>query len=185
VDDTTVPQVIAFTGLPGTGKSTMAERLAQAIGAPAFAGDWLMGALKPHGVLAHLDRPTYLSMYYGLLETLVKRQLMLRQSAVTDCLISDTVANRWRETAAGYGGRLHVVECVCSDIGLHRSRLEGRTRGIPGWHEVGWEHVERMRVEYPPLTVERLVIDAVNPVEGNLSLVREHVEASREISEGS
>jgi hypothetical protein len=46
------PVVIVFTGLPGTGKSTLAEAVARRIGAPAFAGDWLLGALAPHGVLS-------------------------------------------------------------------------------------------------------------------------------------
>jgi hypothetical protein len=133
-----------------------------------------MGALKPHGVLETLGRPTYLAMYYGLLETLVRRQLMVRQSAITDCLLNDAVVDRWHSVAAGYGAELHVVECVCTDPVLHRSRLEGRSRGIPGWHEVDWEHVDRMRVEYPLLTAERLVIDAVDPIEDNVRTVLAH-----------
>jgi predicted kinase len=47
MDDGGRPQVIIFTGLPGTGKSTLAERVARAVRAPAFAGDWLMGGLNP------------------------------------------------------------------------------------------------------------------------------------------
>ena len=43
--------VVVFTGLPGAGKSTLAEQVAVSLGAPAFSGDWLMGALKPYGVL--------------------------------------------------------------------------------------------------------------------------------------
>jgi hypothetical protein len=41
--------------------------------------------------------------------------------------------------------------------------------------EVGWDHVRRLREEYPPLTVRRLVLDAVHPVEDNLPLVHDHV----------
>ena len=167
--------VIAFTGLPGTGKSTLAERLATEIGAPAFAGDWLLGALKPHGVLTGLTRPAFLAMYYDLLETLIKRQLMLGQSAILDCLVNDEVAERWRKMAAEYGARLEVIECVCTDEGEHRRRLEGRVRGIPGWHEVGWDHVERMRLEYPALTHEHLTVDAMDPVEVNLGLINEYI----------
>jgi predicted kinase len=165
------PIVIAFTGLPGTGKSTLAERIAQQIGAPAFAGDWLLGALKPHGVLRGLSRPEFLAMYYDLLGSLITRQLLLGQSAVTDCLLDDAVAARWRELAERHGARLHLVECVCTDLDLHRTRVEGRTRNIPGWHEIDWAHVQRMRAEFTPLSVERITVDAVDSVEHNVEAV--------------
>jgi hypothetical protein len=81
------------------------------------------------------------------------------------------VAGRWKELADQYEARLLLVECVCSDEGEHRRRLEGRSRGIPGWHEVGWGHVERMRAEYPPLTVPHLTLDAMDPLDVNLRKV--------------
>lgn len=167
--------VVVFTGLPGTGKSTLAEQVARAIQAPAFAGDWLMGALKPYGTLDRLDRPTYLAMYYNLLHTLITRQLTLDQSAVLDCLINDDVAARWHDAVARYGARLIIVECVCTDIDLHRSRVVGRKRNIPGWHEIGWDHVERMRTEYPPLTTSHLTIDAVNSLDNNSRYVLDQI----------
>lgn len=68
-----------------------------------------------------------------------------------------------------------MIECVCGDAELHRRRIEGRERGIPGWHEVGWDHVERMRGEFPPLAGKHLVLDAVRPVDDNLALALEHV----------
>jgi hypothetical protein len=71
-----------------------------------------------------------------------------------------------------HGAELRVVECVCGEAELRRPRAEGRSRGIPGWHEIGWDHVERMRREYPPLTVDRLVVDAVESVEDDLDAVR-------------
>jgi predicted kinase len=173
-----VKQIIAFTGLPGTGKSTLAETLATETGVPAFAGDWLLGALAPHGVLGGLERPTFLAMYYDLLGTLIRRQLMLGQSAIVDCLVNEEIADRWEELAAEYDGRLRIVECVCGDEDVHRQRLEGRRRGIPGWHEVGWDHVLRMRSEYPRLERERVVADAMDPVPANLDLVRTYIRRS-------
>ena len=171
-----MPAVILFTGLPGTGKSTLAEKLARTIGAPAFAGDWLMGGLKPaHAAIAQLDREQYLAAWFSLLRTLVVRQLMLDQSAVVDDLVSDPQLTLWRETADRFGARLYVIECVCSDEALHRTRIEGRVRGIPGWHEVGWDHVERMRAELIPLAGDRLSLDAVEPVVDNFRRVMAYI----------
>jgi adenylate kinase family enzyme len=74
------PQVIIFTGLPGTGKSTLAEQVARTVTSPAFAGDWLMGALEPaHAALGRLERSEYVAAWFSLLRTLVTRQLMLGQ----------------------------------------------------------------------------------------------------------
>ena len=174
----TEPQVIIFTGLPGTGKSTLAERVARIVRAPAFAGDWLMGGLKPaHRALAKLDRSEYVAAWFGLLRTLVTRQLMLDQSAVVDDLVSDPQLALWHETAGRFAARLSLIECVCSDEAVHRARIENRIRGIPGWHEVGWDHVERMRAELAPLTVDRLIVDAMEPVDDNLRRVLSYITA--------
>jgi adenylate kinase family enzyme len=169
-------QLTVFTGLPRCGKSTLADALAVGMGVPAFAGDWLMGGLKPaHGVLTELDRHTYLDMYYGLLESLIVRQFSLKQSAIVDAMIDDRIAARWHTLVEGHAAELLVIECICSDAVVHRRRVEGRVRAIPGWHEVDWAHVQRMRAEFPRLTWPSLVLDAGVSVDANLSRVRAYV----------
>lgn len=164
--------------MPGTGKSTLAEQVARTLRAPAFAGDWLMGGLKPaHAALARLDRPDYLAAWFGLLRTLVVRQLMLGLDALVDDVIGKDQELAWRQTTDRFGARLFLIECVCSDETVHRARITGRIRGIPGWHEVGWDHVERMRAEAPTLTAEHLVVDAVEPLDGNLRRVLAYISA--------
>lgn len=36
-----------FSGVPGTGKSTIADRLGAVLNVPVFAIDWVLGALTP------------------------------------------------------------------------------------------------------------------------------------------
>jgi adenylate kinase family enzyme len=173
------PSVVVFTGLPGSGKSTLAEGLASASGSPVFSGDWLMGALKPaNKVLTQLDGESYVKLHDGLLEMLMARQLMFRQAAIVDGVVSDAVLRRWQEIASGYGAELHVIECICSDAGEHRRRVEGRVRGIPGWHEIDWDHVERMRGVLKPLETTRLTLDAMDPVELNLRRAQDYISRS-------
>lgn len=50
--------------------------------------------------------------------------------------MTDDVVLEWRELSQRYGAPLFLIECLCSDQMIHRSRVEGRVRGIPGWHEV-------------------------------------------------
>ena len=149
VDATDVQaQVIIFTGLPGTGKSTLAEQVARTVRAPAFAADWLMGALRP--ALAKFDRSEYLAARSRLLEPLIIRQLVLGLDAVVDALVSESQVAAWHDTAARFPAHWYLIECICSDEVSHRERIEGRIRGIPGWHEVGWDLSSGCAASYPP-----------------------------------
>jgi hypothetical protein len=102
---------------------------------------------------------------------------MLGQSAIVDDVIGEGQGVLWRETAAEFSAPLYLIECVCSDEAVHRSRVEGRVRAIPGWHEIGWDHVGRMRAEVPALTMERLTVDAMEPVADNMRRVLDYIEA--------
>lgn len=167
-------RLIVFSGLPGTGKSTLAQAAGRQLRAPVFAGDWLLGSLTSFGGY-HLD--DLLGIGEELLTTLAFRQLDLGQSAILDFPAEDPATRtRWETLARAAGAEFRVVVCTCSDQQLHRARLERRERGIPGWHEGGnWANVERRLARFPPWTGEVLTIDAVCPLAGNLAAVLEYV----------
>lgn len=118
-----------------------------------------------------------MAAWFSLLRTLAIRQLMLDQSAIIDDIVGDGQLEEWRKTAASFSARLILIECVCSDEAVHRERIQGRTRGIPGWHEIGWDHVERMRREVPVLAGDRLTVDAIQPLDDNYVRVRDYISA--------
>jgi predicted kinase len=162
-------KMILFSGLPGTGKSTLADALGKDLGIPVFAKDWLEAALLRTGLKATDAEKSLGYAGYELLTVLAERQLMLGQSAILDSVAAtQTIRRTWRELAEQYTARFCVIECICSDEALHRSRLRGRERHIPGWHELDWSEVERVKRYYEAWEGERLILEMANSFHENL-----------------
>jgi predicted kinase len=162
------PVLILVGGLPGTGKSTLADELASHLHAPVFAKDRIEASLWRDGVKAEQRSWTIAE---HLLTTLAREQLRRGQSAILDTVAGSLESRAsWRETADELGADFLLVECVCSDPATHRSRIESRVRGIPGWYELTWADVERSRSQYEPWREDHLVVDARAPLADNVTL---------------
>ena len=163
-----------FSGLPGAGKSTLAEAAGRQLRVPVFAVDWLLGSLTPFGGY-HLDKG--LEIGEELLTTLAFRQLALGQSAILDFHAEDPdTRTRWRSSrtprARSYGSSSAPARIgTCTGHGS-----KAGSAASAGWHEGGnWANVERRRAQFPPWAGAVLAIDAVQPLEENLATVLEYV----------
>jgi predicted kinase len=169
-------KLIVFSGLPGTGKSALAEAVGRELGIPVFAKDWLEAMLlRCELAPTNPDKPLGFAAYQ-FLTVLAERQLMLGQSVILDSVAStESIRSSWKQLAAGYDAEWRVIECVCSDESLHRARMNVRQRNIPDWHELDWSEVERVKAYYLPWDEDRLIVNAAEPLESNLKRVFEYL----------
>jgi len=78
-------KLIVVSGLPGAGKSTVAEGLGERLAVPVFAKDLLDAALLRSGLGDDPEHRTKVGYAgYELLATLAGRQLRLGQAAILD-----------------------------------------------------------------------------------------------------
>jgi predicted kinase len=161
-------KLIIFSGLPGTGKSTLAEAVGRALEVPVFAKDWLEATLLRSGIRpTHKDKSLGFASY-ELLTVLAERQLILGQSVILDSVAATkTIRSAWYQLAEKYQANCRIIECVCSDELFHRSQLKQRQRNIPGWHELDWSEVERVKQYYSPWEEEHLVLDMTHSFDEN------------------
>ena len=172
----TVPQFIVFTGLPGAGKSSIAEAVAREMGIPVFAKDWLEATLIRCQLEPIENGPPLGSAGYQLLTMLAERQLQLGQSVILDSVASTlSIRAEWRGLAQTFQAEWRVIECICSDEALQRERMKVRQRHILGWHELDWPEVERVKAYYAPWDEERLILDALNPLEENIAAALQYL----------
>jgi len=162
---------IVLSGLPGTGKSSLADAIGKALGIPVFGKDWLESVLIRCGFRSEPPDPQRLGFTgYELLTILAYRQLFLGQSVILDSVAgTGSIRRQWHNLALEWQAAWRVMECVCTNESTHQARLANRQRNIPGWHELAWSDVEHVRTYYEPWKEEHLILDMLDPVDRNIS----------------
>lgn len=153
----------------------MADLLANELNATVASFDWLMSGLRAIPELWDVvENPVERQRRAGwnLLSRVAEQQLRRGSSCILDLVARDEPRLEWQALADRYRAQFGVVECICSDEELHRTRVEGRERSIPDWYELDWDRVALGRHHYVPLTEPKLIIDSVNPVDSNFAKVK-------------
>jgi predicted kinase len=163
--------LIAMAGLPGAGKSTIAEILGGRLGASVVSVDPLESAILSAGIDS--DQPTGLAAYL-VAETLAESVLVAGHHVIVDAVNAvDPAREQWVELAKRQGVSLRFIEVVCSDVDLHRQRLESRDRALPHVEEPSWHAVEQSLDEYAgwageSAAIARITLDSVRSLGVNV-----------------
>ncbi|MBT2372556.1 AAA family ATPase [Pseudomonas fluorescens] len=146
--------LIVFSGLPGTGKTTIAQALALQTGAVYLRIDSIEQAILDAGVLIR----DVGSSGYRAANALALSNLRLGHKVIADCVNPVCESrNDWSETAKRAGVPLVNIEVTCSDQQEHRRRVETRKSDIPGLTPPSWQSV--MNHEYEPWMGTPFIID--------------------------
>jgi len=167
-----MPYLVAFSGLPGVGKSTIAQALCKKLSAVYLRVDEVEAALKRSRLAIH---PAEDAGYLAL-AAIAASNLKLGHNVVADTVnpVQDS-RDLWFTTARSSSARLINIEVMCSDIREHRERVESRTIDInalttPNWRQVQERHYEpwieaRLRLDSTVLSVA----DAVSVILSKIS----------------
>jgi predicted kinase len=102
--------------------------------APLFAKDVVEAALTRSGITREMGSGF---AAYEQLTVLADAQLRLGLSVVLDSVAAyRRIREAWRGLAQRLGAGYRAIGCIVTDQTVHRSRLDGRRRGIVGWPEL-------------------------------------------------
>ena len=147
------PLLLVLSGLPGSGKSALARRLAPRLGAAWLRIDTIEQSLR--------DLCGVKVEGYELAYRLAADQLRAGTSVVADSVNPIGLTRRaWHAVAESQGRKVVDVEICCSDEVEHRRRVEGRVAEVAGLRQPTWAEV-RAR-DYEPWTDPVIRVDTAS-----------------------
>lgn len=152
--------LIVFSGLPGTGKTTIARTLARTTHALYLRIDTIEQAIRNCDVLAG----DVGASGYRVANDVALNNLQLGSRVIVDC-VNPVEESRtgWQDVASAAGVQLINVQVVCSDLAEHRRRVEVRASDVPGLLPPSWQSVlahEYQAWEHAPFTIDTAQVSA-------------------------
>jgi predicted kinase len=146
------PILYIFSGLPASGKSTLAQTVAAQLRATYLRVDTIEQGLRD------LCSVEVEGEGYCLAYRIAFDNLSVGMSVVADsCNPIELTRREWEQVARDARADYVNIEVVCSDSSEHRLRAETRSGEVSWLRLSTWNEIENR--EYHDWTVERVVVD--------------------------
>lgn len=162
--------LVIFSGLPGTGKSTLAGRLARKLHWPILKIDDVIGDVPKDAGISFWDAKV------EILLDLVNTQLELGLDVIVDSVFMNMDRHHAQELARKHQARFLPIYVFMSDDKLWQPRVTKRYNELDHKDVATWERIQHQRehfAEWEPQTA--LFVDSVNSLEQNFETVFEFV----------
>jgi predicted kinase len=128
--------LVIFSGLPGSGKSALANRLARELRWPSLSIDAVAGNVPENADYRFWDEKIL------VLLTIAAAQLELGVSVIADSIFMGADRVHAQEIARKHGAAFRPVYCFVSDESLWEKRVTERVEALQNPVVATWEQIQ-------------------------------------------
>jgi Predicted kinase len=167
------PTLFIFSGLPGSGKSTIAKKIASTLRATHLRIDTIEQGLRD------LCNIQVQGEGYRLSYRIAKDNLSIGNNVISDsCNPWKLTRNEWENVAKECNSNYVNIEIICSNISEHKERIINRKNEIeglilPDWEEIVNRNYEKWDREHIVIdTASKSIEESINELEDELAKMK-------------